>query len=44
LWHLPAIVNLWAPIRRPVQDSPLAARDAQRFTDGDVIGVQGARI
>jgi hypothetical protein len=28
---------VWRPIRAPGQDSPLALRDAQSFTDGNVI-------
>lgn len=31
------IVNVWRPIRGPVQDSPLALCDAQSFTDADLI-------
>jgi hypothetical protein len=31
------IVNVWRPIRGPVQDSPLALCDAQSFTDEDLI-------
>ena len=31
------IVNVWRPIRGPVQDSPLALCDAQTFTDEDLI-------
>lgn len=31
------IVNVWRPIRGPVQDSPLALCDAQTFTDDDLI-------
>jgi hypothetical protein len=31
------IVNVWRPIRGPVQDSPLALCDARSFTDADLI-------
>ena len=31
------IVNVWRPIRGPVQDSPLALCDARSFTDDDLI-------
>ena len=31
------IVNVWRPIRGPVQDSPLALCDARTFTDADLI-------
>jgi hypothetical protein len=31
------IVNVWRPIRGPVQDSPLALCDAQTFTNDDLI-------
>jgi hypothetical protein len=31
------IVNVWRPIRGPVQDSPLALCDARTFTDDDLI-------
>jgi hypothetical protein len=34
--HL-GIVNVWRPIRGPVQDSPLALCDARSFTDDDLI-------
>ena len=32
-----AIVNLWRPIGRPVEKSPLAICDAQSIADGDLI-------
>jgi hypothetical protein len=32
-----AIVNLWRPIGRPVEKSPLALCDAQTLSDGDLI-------
>jgi len=32
-----AIVNLWRPIRRPVEKSPLALCDAQSISDGDLV-------
>jgi hypothetical protein len=35
--HRFGIVNVWRPIRGPVQDSPLALCDARSFTDGDLI-------
>ena len=38
LWkHRFGIVNVWQPIRGPVQDSPLALCDARSFTDDDLI-------
>jgi hypothetical protein len=37
LKHRFGIVNVWRPIRGPVQDSPLALCDAQSFTDDDLI-------
>jgi hypothetical protein len=32
-----AIVNLWRPIRGPLQDSPLALCDARTLADGDLV-------
>src|SRR5215472_18472132 len=37
LKHRFGIINVWRPIRGPVQDSPLALCDAQSFTDDDLI-------
>jgi hypothetical protein len=37
LRHRFGIVNVWRPIRGPVQDSPLALCDARSFTDDDLI-------
>jgi hypothetical protein len=37
LKHRFGIVNVWRPIRGPVQDSPLALCDARSFTDKDLI-------
>jgi len=37
LKHRFGIVNVWRPIRGPVQDSPLALCDARSFTDDDLI-------
>jgi hypothetical protein len=37
LKHRFGIVNVWRPVRGPVQDSPLALCDAQSFTDEDLI-------
>jgi len=37
LKHRFGIVNVWRPIRGPVQDSPLALCDARSFTDADLI-------
>jgi hypothetical protein len=37
LKHRFGIVNVWRPIRGPVQDSPLALCDARSFTDNDLI-------
>jgi hypothetical protein len=37
LRHRFGIVNVWRPIRGPVQDSPLALCDARSFTDADLI-------
>src|SRR5260370_3559317 len=37
LKHRFGIVNVWRPIRGPVQDSPLALCDARSFTDHDLI-------
>ena len=37
LKHRFGIVNVWRPIRGPVQDSPLALCDAQSFTDNDLV-------
>jgi hypothetical protein len=37
LQHRFGIVNVWRPIRGPVQDSPLALCDARSFTDGDLV-------
>jgi hypothetical protein len=37
LKHRFGIVNVWRPIRGPVQDSPLALCDARTFTDDDLI-------
>jgi len=37
LRHRFGIINVWRPIRGPVQDSPLALCDARSFTDADLI-------
>jgi hypothetical protein len=37
LKHRFGIVNVWRPIRGPVEDSPLALCDARSFTDDDLI-------
>jgi hypothetical protein len=37
LKHRFGIVNVWRPIRGPVQDSPLALCDARTFTNDDLI-------
>jgi hypothetical protein len=37
LRHRFGIVNVWRPIRGPVQASPLALCDAQSFTDDDLV-------
>jgi hypothetical protein len=37
LKHRFGIVNVWRPIRGPVEDSPLALCDARNFTDDDLI-------
>jgi hypothetical protein len=37
LKHRFGVVNVWRPIRGPVQDSPLALCDARTFTDDDLI-------
>src|SRR5580704_9734961 len=37
LRHRFGIVNVWRPIRGPVEDSPLALCDARSFTDDDLI-------
>jgi hypothetical protein len=37
LKHRFGIVNVWRPIRGPVQDSPLALCAARSFTDDDLI-------
>ena len=37
LKHRFGIVNLWRPIRGPVEDSPLALCNARSFTDDDLI-------
>jgi hypothetical protein len=37
LKHRFGIVNVWRPVRGPVQDSPLALCDARSFTDDDLI-------
>jgi hypothetical protein len=37
LKHRFGIVNVWRPIRGPVQDSPLALCDARSFSDDDLI-------
>src|SRR5271170_8275620 len=37
LKHRFGIVNVWRPVRGPVQDSPLALCDAQSFSDDDLI-------
>ena len=37
LKHRFGIVNVWRPIRGPVQDLPLALCDARSFTDNDLI-------
>jgi hypothetical protein len=37
LKHRFGIINVWRPIRGPVQDSPLALCDARSFTDDDLI-------
>jgi hypothetical protein len=37
LKHRFGIVNVWRPIRGPVQDSPLALCDARTFSDDDLI-------
>ena len=37
LKHRFGIVNVWRPVRGPVQDSPLALCDARSFTDEDLI-------
>src|SRR5690349_23069265 len=36
LKHRFGIVNVWRPVRGPVQDSPLALCDARSFTDEDL--------
>lgn len=38
LGHRFAIINVWRPIRGPVQDSPLAVADATRIAAEDLIG------
>ena len=35
--HRFGVVNVWRPIRGPVQDSPLALCDARSLTDDDLI-------
>src|SRR5919108_711102 len=37
LKHRFAVINVWRPIRGPVEDSPLALCDARSFTDDDLI-------
>ena len=37
------IVNVWRPIRGPVQDSPLALYDARTFPDDDSIAGEFAK-
>ncbi|HEX3864303.1 MAG TPA: CmcJ/NvfI family oxidoreductase [Stellaceae bacterium] len=37
LQHRFGIVNVWRPVRGPIQDSPLALCDARSFTDDDLI-------
>jgi hypothetical protein len=32
-----AVINVWRPIRGPVQDSPLAVSDARSVADGDLV-------
>ena len=37
LRHRFALINLWRPIRAPVEESPLAACDAQSIAQGDLV-------